>query len=163
MSPVHYTLTALDGVFIFTAGTGAPTLLFAIFAARNKALLLVLGVIAGACTLLGRGFGFSGVAVPLPLAWFVAAAGTVVTPAEVEGRDEERRDAALVVDVWDITREGGGRDGVRWTEAAEVGRESMGRDIEGWVYEFLDEERDGTWFDDALRNIKEEGGATSCI
>jgi len=136
-----YTLTALGvaEVFVFTGGTAAAAAAVAIFAARRRALLLVRGVMAGACTLLGRGLGLAGVAAPL-------VDGRVVTPADVDGReadvDVDRREAVLTAEGCETTREGVGRDAGIWTEATEAGRETETR-LLGGLYEVREEDLDG--------------------
>ena len=131
----------------------------AIFAARNNALLLGLGVMVGACRLLGRGRGFAGasalvaeapLAVPLVLGAVPLVLGTtplvlgampfVLGTALVDlgaGRRDGR--GPVPVDILEVVRERAGREGA----AAEGGREMTGRAEDVPLKDCRDDDREG--------------------
>ncbi len=143
-----------------------PSAAPAIFAARNNALLLGLGVIVGACRLLGRGRGFTGaaalgVAAPAPLVvpivlgvvapltvpLVLGAAAALAAPFVLRtgapvGLGAGRRDGRgpVPADALDVVRERGGREGA----AADGGREMMGRAEVVPLKDCREEEREGT-------------------
>lgn len=125
----------------------------AIFAARNNALLLGLGVIVGACRLLGRGRGFAGastlgVVAPLVVPFVLGAAPFVLgsTPfvlgTALVDLGAGRRDGRgpVPVDTLEVVRERAGRD----AEAAEGGREITGRAEDVPLKDCRDDDREGT-------------------
>ena len=113
------------------------------------------GTIVGACRLLGRGRGFAGVASAFALPLLVAdavlaAADTEEREADVDGREVERC-VLVVVRAEDagVTRDVMGREGVGWTDAAEGGRETVGRVELVPLKDVRDDDREGVWLDGA--------------
>lgn len=109
------------------------------------------GAMVGACRLLGRGRGFAGVASAFALPLLVADVVLAVVDiegreADVGGREVERCVLVVVLaeDV-EVTRDVMGRDGVGWTDAAEGGRETVGRVELVPLKDVRDDDREGAW------------------
>lgn len=128
----------------FTAGTGAAAA--AIFCARNKALLFVRGVMAGACMVLRRGFALAGVAGTAASPFSSEGVSTFAFAAASTPRAVEGRLARLHV------CGSAGRDDPLRTEAADAGREGSRTDVDVLAFcETRDEERVGTCCADGPR------------